>query len=68
MKNQAAIELGKLGGSVKSEKKANAVRENGKLGGRPKKSSHLFIGIETIDHKRWCEAHDKWCPMPHKEG
>lgn len=37
MKNQAAVELGKLGGSVKSEKKAKAVRENGKKGGRPKK-------------------------------
>lgn len=37
MKNQAAVELGKLGGSVKSEKKAKAVRENGKKGGRPKR-------------------------------
>lgn len=29
-------ELGRKGGSVKSEKKAIASRENGKLGGRPK--------------------------------
>jgi hypothetical protein len=29
--------LGKLGGSKKSEKKAAAVRKNGKKGGRPKK-------------------------------
>ena len=30
-------ELGKKGGSVKSDKKAQAVKENGKKGGRPKK-------------------------------
>lgn len=36
-KNKAAVELGKLGGSVKSEAKAKAARLNGKLGGRPKK-------------------------------
>jgi hypothetical protein len=32
---KAAQELGRKGGSVKSEKKAAAVRENGKKGGRP---------------------------------
>lgn len=36
-KNPAAVALGRLGGSAKSEAKAKAVRENGKLGGRPKK-------------------------------
>ena len=36
VKNPAAVALGKLGGAVKSEKKAIAVRENGKKGGRPK--------------------------------
>ena len=36
--SQAASALGKLGGSVKSEAKSAAVRENGKLGGRPKKA------------------------------
>lgn len=36
-KNPAAVALGKLGGSVKSEAKAKASRENGKKGGRPKK-------------------------------
>lgn len=33
-KNPAAVALGRLGGSVKSEAKARAARENGK---RPKK-------------------------------
>jgi len=35
--HKAASALGKLGGSVKSERKTTAVRENGKKGGRPKK-------------------------------
>lgn len=34
----AAALLGKLGGSVKSERKARASRKNGKKGGRPKAS------------------------------
>lgn len=29
-------EIGRKGGSVRSERKANASRKNGKLGGRPK--------------------------------
>jgi len=33
----AATELGKKGGSAKSEKKTASSRENGKRGGRPKK-------------------------------
>lgn len=37
MKNKAAQALGKLGGSVKSEAKAAAVRANGGNGGRPRK-------------------------------
>jgi hypothetical protein len=40
VKNQAAVELGKLGGKasgkIKSKKKAAASRRNGKKGGRPK--------------------------------
>ena len=36
-KNPAAVALGRLGGRVKSPRKAAAVRENGKKGGRPKK-------------------------------
>lgn len=35
--SQAAVALGRKGGSVKSEAKIAASRENGKLGGRPKK-------------------------------
>lgn len=46
-KNPAAVALG----SIKSEKKANSSRENGKKGGRPKKVKHkvedgVIIGKE----------------------
>ena len=37
MTNRAAQQLGRLGGLARSEAKASAARENGKLGGRPKK-------------------------------
>lgn len=36
MKNPAAVALGRLGGQSTSEAKANAARENAKLGGWPK--------------------------------
>ena len=36
-KNPAAVALGKLGGKVTSEAKKKSSKENGKLGGRPKK-------------------------------
>jgi hypothetical protein len=39
-KNPAAVALGKLGGKVSTYRKAEAVRENGKLGGRPKGSKN----------------------------
>ena len=35
-KNPAAVALGRKGGSATSKAKADASRENGKLGGRPK--------------------------------
>lgn len=38
-KKQYLSELGRKGGSVSSERKTAAVRENAKLGGRPKKNS-----------------------------
>lgn len=34
-KNPHAVALGRVGGSKKSKRKAEAVRENGKRGGRP---------------------------------
>lgn len=37
---KAAAALGRKGGSVKSERKARASRENGKLGGRPKMKTY----------------------------
>jgi len=40
-RREAARILGRAGGSVKSERKAAAVRENGKKGGRPRKKEVL---------------------------
>lgn len=37
-----AAQIGKLGGSISTEAKAVAARQNGKLGGRPKKSKDLI--------------------------
>lgn len=34
-----AAELGKLGGTARTDAKANAARENGKRGGRPRKNA-----------------------------
>lgn len=41
MKNKAAQQLGRLGGSVSTEVKAAAARENGSKGGRPRKDEVL---------------------------
>lgn len=45
----AAASLGKLGGLVKSEKKAMGSRENGKMGGRRKQFSALDMEEEKGD-------------------
>lgn len=37
-KNPAAVALGRKGGKVTSDAKAEAARANGKKGGRPRKS------------------------------
>ena len=37
LKNPAAVSLGRLGGSAKSERKSKSSANNGRLGGRPKK-------------------------------
>jgi len=42
--SDAAAELGKIGGSVKSQRKASASRANGRKGGRPgKKQGALLV-------------------------
>ena len=41
--SEAAAALGRKGGSVKSEKKAKAARENGKKGGRPRKKKEGVV-------------------------
>jgi len=46
MKNQAAVELGKLGGSAKSERKSITSAQNGKLGGS--KPGRKFIDIDEL--------------------
>lgn len=40
-KNPAAVALGRLGGEATSERKAEAARENGKRGGRPKSPTSI---------------------------
>ena len=42
-RREAARILGRAGGSVRSEKKAAAARENGKKGGRPRKNKEEAI-------------------------
>jgi len=41
-KRWMAVEMGKVGGTVTSEAKASAARQNGKLGGRPKGSKNAL--------------------------
>ncbi|GAC1333600.1 MAG: DUF2442 domain-containing protein [Collimonas sp.] len=41
-KRWMASEIGKIGGKISTEAKARAARENGKLGGRPKKTKELM--------------------------
>lgn len=42
-KSEAAAQLGRLGGSKKTQRKSISSRENGKKGGRPPKSLRLTI-------------------------
>lgn len=42
-KSWMAAEIGRLGGQSASEAKAAAARQNGKLGGRPKKAKELAL-------------------------
>lgn len=69
MKNKHAQQLGKLGGQVKSEAKAKAVRENGKKGGRPRKCFCLLNNWGLHDRMNCtCERHcNKENPVPEAE-
>jgi hypothetical protein len=71
---QAASLLGHLGGSVKSERKTAAVRENGKKGGRPTMETKTWVVLNnengaffgTVKAKTWkkalTEAYDAFSP------
>ncbi len=49
---EAARLLGRRGGEATSRKKAKASRQNGKLGGRPRKAATERVSIETR-HGAW---------------
>ena len=49
--SEAAAALGRKGGSVKSEKKAKAAAENGKLGGRPRIYGNILGSKDVIEAK-----------------
>ncbi len=42
-KSNPAAELGRKGGQVRSDAKAEAARENGKKGGRPRKAKQIAL-------------------------
>lgn len=48
-KNRAAVQLGKLGGSVKSDTKKLSSAENGKKGGRPRKDGKPAAKPEVFE-------------------
>ena len=62
--SEAASLLGKKGGSVKSERKTAAVRENGKKGGRPKMPMKTWVVLNYnngaffgfVEAKTWDKA------------
>ena len=47
--SKAAATLGRKGGKVKSEAKAKAAAENGKLGGRPRKYGNILTNRDSIE-------------------
>lgn len=48
-KNRAAVQLGRLGGSVKSDAKKQSSSENGKKGGRPRKDGATKQSPEILN-------------------
>jgi hypothetical protein len=56
--NPAAQQLGRRGGLAKSKAKAEASRENGKLGGRPKRKKRVARRQNDVLMDRQPEAPD----------
>lgn len=54
----AAATLGRKGGAVSSKAKTAAVRENGKLGGRPRKTVRVVADEENSAETWWSAARD----------
>jgi len=53
--SEAAAILGRLGGSVKSPRKAAACRANGKRGGRPKVTNRQIKQFASLVVEEWRE-------------
>ncbi len=52
MKNESAVRLGRVGGLRRSEAKARACRENGKLGGNPALKPKRMTALEALAEVR----------------
>jgi hypothetical protein len=65
MKNPAAVALGKLGGSAKTEAKALTSAANGAKGGRPR---NFLYSVQVFDHDSESWQHKFNSPMGREEA